>query len=100
MLNGAASDNDKVSSLIIPIGPKMYAILKNVMFPCVIKNQKFETIIRKLKGQNYCPKQLIISERYKFNMKKKKNGESVSKSIIELCRISSSCQFNTFLTKH
>jgi len=37
-VNGAASDNHKVSSLIIVlIGPEMYAVLKNLMLPGVIK---------------------------------------------------------------
>ncbi|XP_016665064.1 uncharacterized protein LOC107885872 [Acyrthosiphon pisum] len=74
----------------------MYAILKNLMLPGEIKTQKFETVISKLK-EYYCPKQLVISERYKFNSRKQKEGESVNDFIIELRRLASSCKFDAFL---
>lgn len=34
-----ASDNDEVSALIDLIGPEMYAVLKNLMLPGVIKSK-------------------------------------------------------------
>ncbi|CAI6356579.1 unnamed protein product [Macrosiphum euphorbiae] len=74
----------------------MYAVLKNLMLPGEIKTQKFETVISKLKDY-YCPKQLVISERYKFNSRKQKEGESVNDFIIELRRLASSCKFDAFL---
>lgn len=91
-----ASNNDKVSSLILLISPEMYAVLKNLMLPGIIKNKKCETVIKKLK-HHYCPKQLIISEQYKCNSTKQKDGESVSEFITNLRRLSASCQFDTFL---
>lgn len=92
----SASDTEKVSSLILLISPEMYAVLKNIFLPDTVINQTFATVVNKLK-EYYCPKRLVISERYKFNTRKQMEGESVGEFIVALSRLASNCQFDYFL---
>lgn len=45
------------------------------------------------------PKALVISERFKFNKRNQKEGESVNSYVVELKRLSTHCEFGTFLLK-
>lgn len=90
------SDDEKVSSLILLIGPEMYAVLKSLFLPDAVTDQKFATVVDKLKG-HYCPERLVISERYRFNTRRQKEGESVGEFIAELRRLASNCRFDYFL---
>ena len=45
----------------------------------------------------YEPKPLIIAERYTFNQRNQRSGESVAEYVAELRRLAYTCKFGTFL---
>ena len=47
--------------------------------------------------KHYEPKPLIIAERYTFNQRNQRSGESVAEYVAELRRLASTCKFGTFL---
>ena len=46
---------------------------------------------------HYRPKPLIIVQRFQFNSRIRKEGESFAKFIAELQRLAEECEFGTFL---
>ncbi|XP_054289672.1 uncharacterized protein LOC129004967 [Macrosteles quadrilineatus] len=70
--------------------------LKNLVAPKSVDSLGLEDIVKRLKA-HYAPKKLLISERYKFYKRDQLSGESVSNYVIELKRLASQCNFNTFL---
>lgn len=89
-------DEKKVAVLLSVIGPATYGILKNLLQPQLPKNTSFENIVGALKNY-YMPKPLVISERFKFNKRNQKEGETVNEYVCELKKLSADCEFGDFL---
>ncbi|XP_054283502.1 uncharacterized protein LOC129000566 [Macrosteles quadrilineatus] len=92
----SVKDATKAPILLTLIGPKPYGVLKNLVAPKSVDSLGLEDIVKHLKA-HYAPKKLLISERYKFYKRDQLSGESVSNYVIELKRLASQCNFNTFL---
>nr|XP_034336152.1 uncharacterized protein K02A2.6-like [Crassostrea gigas] len=89
-------DEKKVAVLLSLIGPATYGILKNLLQPQLPKNTSFENIVGALK-KYYMSKPLVISERFKFNKRNQKEGETVNEYVCELKKLSADCEFGDFL---
>ena len=84
------------SFLVSTIGPKTYAVLRSLMAPDTPQSKSFKTLVDVLK-KHYDPKPLVIAERYTFNQRNQRQGESVAEYVAELRRLATTCNFGTFL---
>ncbi|XP_062589261.1 uncharacterized protein K02A2.6-like [Saccostrea cucullata] len=89
-------DQKKVAVFLSIIGPTTYGVLKNLVQPALPKEKEYKDLVQVLRGY-YMPKPLVISERFKFNKRNQKEGESVYSYVIELKRLSTHCEFGEFL---
>lgn len=86
----------KVAVFLSIIDPTTYGVLKNLVQPDLPKEKRYKDLVKVLLG-HYMPKPLVISERFKFNKRNQKEGESVNSYVVELKRQSTHCEFGAFL---
>jgi len=89
-------DKKKVPIFLTVIGPKTYAILKNLLSPDKPSAKSFKDLTGVLKN-HFSPKRLEIVERTNFNRRFQKPSESVVDFSVALKELSSTCNFGTFL---
>ncbi|XP_045183417.2 uncharacterized protein K02A2.6-like [Mercenaria mercenaria] len=89
-------DEELVPVFLSVIGSTAYGVLKNLVAPALPKDKSYADLVKLLKN-HYNPKPLTISERFKFNKRNQKEGETVSEYVVELKRLSTHCDFGTFL---
>ncbi|XP_062566348.1 uncharacterized protein K02A2.6-like [Saccostrea cucullata] len=89
--------NDKrVAVFLSVVGPTTYGVLKNLLQPALPKEKSFKDIVKTLTDY-YMPKPLVISERFKFNKRNQREGETVNEYVCELKNSSKYCEFGDFL---
>lgn len=89
-------DETRAPILLTLIGPKPYAVLRNLVSPKTVDSLDFDAIVKQLKS-HYSPKKLLISERFKFYKRDQLPSESISNYVIQLKQLASQCNFNSFL---
>lgn len=89
-------NDKKVPVFLSVIGPSAYGVLKNLVTPDLPKDKSYADLVKLLKN-HYNPKPLTISERFKFNKRNQKEGETVSDYVVILKELSTYCDFGTFL---
>lgn len=90
-------EDDKVSYFISIMGPKLYTTLKNLLVPKSPKDSTFDEILKSLKA-HYLPKRNITYERFLFNKRSQKEGESISDYVIQLRQLAASCKIENCWT--
>ena len=93
--NGIEEDK-KVAVFLSSIGAKTYALLRNLVAPKLPTELKFEEVTATLK-QHFEPRPLVIAERYYFHRRHQAAGETVGEFVAELRRLSTHCQFGSYL---
>ena len=96
LLNEVSSDKKKVALFLSSVGPKVYALLKNLLAPSKPSEKSFQDL-SKILSDYYEPEPLIIAERFKFNKREQKDGESMQEFYAALRELSKSCEYGTFL---
>ena len=91
-------DGKQVPAFLTFIGPKAYAILRSLVSPTPPKDKTFEELLTALKN-HYCPKPLVIVERFRFLKKYQAEGESISTFTAELKKLSAHCNFGANLAE-
>ena len=90
------ADAKKVAVLLSAIGPKTYALLRNLTTSTAPAEKSFAQIVEILKG-HYEPKPLIIAERFNFHRRSQHVRESVKEFAAELQHLTIHCEFGTHL---
>ena len=91
-------DEKKIACFLTIIGPKTYALLKNLCAPDKPSTKSHEDLLTILRNHlSLQPSE--ITERYRFHTRDQRNGESVSEFIAELRRLSLHCNFEDTLDK-
>ena len=83
----------RVAVLLSVIGPKAYAILRSLTAP---ETPQSKSLMKSLKN-HYSQKPITIAERYHFHIRNQAPTENVTEYIAELRRLTSTCEFGTFL---
>ena len=91
-------DERKKATFLGLIGSQAYSLLKNLISPNIPKDKYYTELVTTLKG-HYEPKPLIIAEGFHFHRRSQAVGESVNEYVVELRRLSTHCQFGTFLNE-
>eukprot|EP00079_Xenopus_tropicalis_P034355 XP_017948126.1 PREDICTED: uncharacterized protein K02A2.6-like [Xenopus tropicalis] len=90
------SQEKKADILLATLPAKTYSLLKTLIAPAKATELSYERITETL-SQHYKPQPIIIAERFRFYRRNHKMGESLADYILDLKRLSASCEFGTFL---
>lgn len=82
----------KKSILLTLVGPTTYTLTKNLCRPQTIDDKSYTDIVDLLEA-HYCPKQSEIVQRYKFNSRNRRSGESIATYIAELRALGEHCNY-------
>ena len=80
------------------MGPKVYALIRNLLSPAKPSEQTFERL-RQTMTNHYKPQRVTIAERFRFNKRNQGDNESVADYIVALKQLASSCEFGAFLNE-
>lgn len=86
------ADRKKKSILLTLIGPTTYTLTKNLCQPSTIDEKSYKDLV-KLLQDHYCPKRSEIVQRYKFNTRNRRPGESIATYLAELRALEEHCKY-------
>ena len=89
-------DDKKTCTFLALVGPSAYQILKNLCSPALPKTKSYAEL-KKTLTDHYKPKPIIIAERFRFHKRNQNKSETISDYIVELKKLSSTCEFGAFL---
>ncbi|XP_054257345.1 uncharacterized protein K02A2.6-like, partial [Macrosteles quadrilineatus] len=90
-------DVKQVSILITVIGPKILAVLTDLISPKKIDEESYDNL-SKILEDHYSPKRLVVAERYTFYSRCQKQSESIAEFVVAVKHLASTCEFGTFLS--
>ena len=96
LANGIDDDKKKVAVFITVIGPKAYALLRNLVAPTKPHEKEYKELIDAMQA-HLKPKPLTIAERFKFNRRKQQEGESIAQFLAGLRKLAETCNFGAKL---
>jgi len=92
------ADAKKVAVFLSAMGPKTYALLRNLTTPVPPAEKSFTQLVEILKG-HYKPKPLVIAERFNFHRRTQHSRESVKDFAAKLQCLTIHCEFGAHLDK-
>ena len=94
--NGITEVTVKRATLLTVIGPATYKVLRNLVSPKKPGEVEFSELVKTL-SEHFAPAPSEIVERFKFNSRIRKSGESVSTYVAELRALAANCNFKDTL---
>ena len=82
--------------LLSACGPSTYQLIRSLVSPAQPKEKTFEELVEVVK-KHHNPKPSVIVERYNFNTRIRKQGETVAAYVAQLRRMTEHCEFGTTL---
>ncbi|XP_066955294.1 uncharacterized protein [Macrobrachium rosenbergii] len=89
-------EEKKTAVFLTLVGPKNYAILRDLIHPSNPNSKTFDELILVLKN-HFSPVRSVIAERFKFNRRRQGSDETISDYVAVLKNMSSTCQYGDFL---
>ncbi|KAF2890030.1 hypothetical protein ILUMI_16143, partial [Ignelater luminosus] len=86
----------QVAMFLTLIGGEAYNVLKDLVDP-VLPSTKTYKDLKEVLSNHYCPKKLVIAERYKFYGAQQDPSEDVKSFVAKLKKLSKFCKFGNFL---
>ena len=96
--HGVAAEK-KVPHILSDMGPKTYAILKNLTAPILPADCEFKALKEYL-VQHFKPQPVVIAERFQFHKRDQRPDETINDFVIELRKLARLCDLETFWIKH
>ena len=82
----------QLSVLLTLIGPKGFALANNLLSPKSLDECKFDDVVTAL-TTHYKPKKILIFERYKFQTRNQKAGESIADYVAGIKTLAHTCDY-------
>ena len=89
----SVEDDKKVSVFLSVIGLDAYSLLRNLFSPDKPQDKDYDDLVGLLK-KHFEPEPLVITQRFHFNRRNQREGESLSEYVAELRRMAAKCSFN------
>ncbi|KAF2888333.1 hypothetical protein ILUMI_17840 [Ignelater luminosus] len=86
----------QVAMFLTLIGGEAYNVLKDLVDP-VLPSTKTYKDLKEVLSNHYCPKKLVIAERYMFYGAQQDPSEDVKSFVAKLKKLSKFCKFGNFL---
>ena len=80
------------------VGPSLYKLLRSILAPVKPSKQTFKELVEVLKN-HYNPPPSEVMQRFRFNTRSRKPGESVATYVAELRRLAEFCNYEVSLDK-
>jgi hypothetical protein len=96
--NDVGEDKKKKAILLTVCGPSTFQLLKSLLQPAT-PNEKTYAQLTAILSQHYNPAPSVIMQRYKFNTRTRKDGESVATYVAELKRLGEHCAYGDSLNE-
>ena len=87
-----------VASFLTVIGPKLYALVQNLIAPVKPKDSTYDDLVKVLKD-HFKPKVITIYERFKFYNRQQEVGESVTEFVAGIRAAARTCNFGASLNE-
>lgn len=92
----AIADDRKRAVFLTVVGPATFGLLRNLLSPATPTSKSLEELIEIL-NKHYDPVPSEIVERYKFNSRVRRTGESIADYIAELRKLAKYCNYGDSL---
>ena len=96
--NGITEDGKKRSVFIAVVGPKSYNLLRNLVAPTKPSEKTLADLLAAL-SKHYNPTPSEVMQRFRFNTRTRKEGESVADYLAALRHLAEFCNFGDTLEK-
>ena len=96
LANEITSSDKQRAVLISAMGAKSYKLLRNLITPKAPSDKSFKELVEAM-TKHFCPPPSEIVQRFKFNTRVRKPGESVATYVAELQALSQYCNFGDTL---
>ena len=94
--NDIKGDDRQRAVLLGVCGASTYQLIQSVVSPAKPTEKTFEQLVTRMK-EHYFPKPSITMQRFAFNSRSHKQGESVTNFVSDLQRLSEYCEFGESL---
>ena len=94
--NGISDPEKQRAVLLSTCGNETYLLIRSLAAPDKPTDKSISEIV-KLARDHFCPSRSVIVQRYNFNCRTQKEGETVSQFCAELRRLSEFCEFGNTL---
>ena len=94
--NEITDDNKKKAIMLSSCGGKTYKLFRNLLAPVKPGDAIWQTLREQMSAHQH-PKPSAIAERFRFNKRDRKSGESISSYVAELRRLSEHCEYGNNL---
>ena len=84
--------------LLSVCGPSTYRLMRNLCTPSKPTEKSYSELV-KLVTDYFNPTQSVIVQRFRFNSRYCKPGESIATFVAELCRLTEFCSFGGALAE-
>lgn len=93
------TDADKKKAVLLSgVGAATYSLLRSLLCPMTPGEKTYGELINVLKA-HYNPKPSEIVQRFKFNSRTRKNGETVADYVAELKKLAQHCEYGATLSQ-
>ena len=94
--NDITDAGKKRAILLSACGPSTYQLIRNLASPTKPAEKSYDDLV-KLISDHLHPTPTIACQRYNFNTRKQKEGESIAEYVAELRRIAEHCNYDAML---
>ena len=92
-------DEDKMRAILLSVcGPSTYRLMRNLCAPAKPTEKSYSQLV-KLVADHFNPRPSVIVQRFQFNSRYRKPGESIATFIAELRRLTEFCDFGPSLSE-
>lgn len=88
----------KVPSLLCLIGGRLYSLLRDLTFPDKPAEKTYQDLVTLL-NSHLSPKPIKTAERFRFDKRDQKEGETITEYVAQLKKLSIYCDFNASLNE-
>ena len=97
-LTGDAKATKRRATFLTVIGPGPYKLLRSLISPAKPTDKTYDELVQKL-TEHYSPTPSEVMQRFRFNSRSRKEGESVAAYLAELRRLAEHCNYGDTLDK-
>lgn len=94
--NGITVEGTQRALLLTTIGPAAYKLLRNLVAPAKLEDQSYKILVDTMR-RHQSPTPSEIVQRYKFNSRFRREGESIATFLSELRALAEFCNFGPSL---
>ena len=92
-------DEEKMRAILLSVcGPSTYRLMRNLCAPAKPTEKSYAQLV-KLVADHFNPRPSVIVQRFQFNSRYRKPGESIATFIVELRRLTEFCDFGPSLSE-